>query len=105
MSASCRPTCAISDTGRNAATEISVTSGSTAGASMPGVTSTAPSAATARLPSPVATSSVAAWNDRSCKQLSRSAWYARTACHEAVAPPPGRAEHDEFGKSPGSFRS
>ena len=68
VSASCRPTWAISETGRNAAIEISTSSGSIVGAIMPCVTSTAPTAATASPPRPVTASSAAAWNDRSRQQ-------------------------------------
>ncbi len=56
VSASWRLTCAISETGRKAATEIRMKSGTSAGSSAPPAASCAPSSAIARPPSPVASS-------------------------------------------------
>ena len=74
MSASCLPTCAISETGRNAATDISTSSGNIVGAIMPSVTKMAPTAATVRPPKPVSASSITAWNDKSARSDSLSLW-------------------------------
>ena len=52
MSASCRPTWAISDTGRKAEIDTSTSSGSIQGGIQPCSTSGAPSAATASPPRP-----------------------------------------------------
>ncbi|MNT47373.1 hypothetical protein D3C72_1840820 [compost metagenome] len=59
VSASCRLTCEISDTGRKVASAISTSSGSMLADSAPAWTCRAPTTATARPPRPMATSNQA----------------------------------------------
>ncbi|MDT4856690.1 hypothetical protein FQZ97_910890 [compost metagenome] len=71
VSANCRLTWEISDTGRKVARAISTSSGSMLADSAPAETCSAPTTATARPPRPIATSNQAVWLDRSRRMARR----------------------------------